>query len=190
MPDYDMLDKLVVHLQQYALQVVFVAIDDDRVAIAELTQHKILVNTSSRAPLEIVFTIAHLFGHYIQFANYEKYRSLIQKVKEEPKPLQLPKGFKAGFYDYEMEAFQIGKKLLENIQKFDPELERKYQLFFETDFELFWQFLTVGTKQSAESFNRELNQRYETDKKDRAPLVPIDYPSTPVNLHHINLIVY
>lgn len=190
MNDIKVLNGLVAFLDKYGLKVDFISTDDERVAIAELSQHTILVNTASRDTIGMIFTIAHLFGHYIQFADYEKYRELIQKVKEEPKPLKLNKAFKVSFYEYELEAFQIGKCLLEKVTEFDNEVERKYQIFFETDFDIFWDYLTLGKNQTPDNFNVELHRRFKQDKKKRNPLKSLDFPNTPVYLHDINLIVY
>jgi len=190
MNDIKVLNSLVDFLENYGLKVDFISTDDEKVAIAELSQHTILVNTLSRDTIGMIFTIAHLFGHYIQFANYDKYKVLIQQVKKEPKPIELPTNFKEDFYNYELEAFEIGKCLLQNITNFDEETERKYQIFFETDFDLFFDYLTKGIQQTPDAFNVELKKRFKSDRKKRVPLNAKEFPKTPVYLHDINLIVY
>jgi|GEM_PF-2702534 len=144
-------------------------------SIGELSQKHIKLNSSLRKPQEIVFTLSHLFGHFIQLQEFDKYRYLVDTVKLD-KPLNLPSNFKKEFWDYEKEAFQIGKKLLEQIITFDSDIERKYQIFFETDFDLFWEYLETGQEIDPMHFNKVLYQRYKSDTNtSRTPLKALDY---------------
>ena len=164
------LEKLIVFLQNtYGVEVVIKDSIEDGIEIAELVNRTILINKQSRSETEILFVIGHLFGHMVQFSHYEDYRHLVEKVGE-PKPLQLSNDFKKAFYAYEVEGYRIGKGLMETVLgKTETNiLDEKYQIYLETDFITFWEYLTTGNQISVSAFNTLLLRNY-IDWKGRYP---------------------
>ena len=160
------LQQIIAFLKtRYGIEIVLTESIEDNVEIAELVNKKIIVNTTARDSEAILFVIAHLFGHMVQFTNYEKYRLLVETV-ERPKPLALSNEFKQAFYKYEVEAYKIGKGLLESIIS-DSDmnlLDEHYQIYLETDFNVFWEYLTTGDQASISEFNTVLNKQYAAQK--------------------------
>lgn len=156
------LQKLIAFLKDtYSVEVTIKDSIEDGIEIAELVNRSILINKQSRNDTEILFVIGHLFGHMVQFSHYEDYRHLVEKVGE-PKPLQLSDDFKKAFYAYEVEGYRIGKGLMEAVlgKAEANTLDEKYQIYLETDFLTFWQYLTTGNQISVSAFNTLLLQNY------------------------------
>lgn len=144
--------------------------------IAELRAGTIVVNYTARTKWSAAITIAHLFGHLVQFMTYAKYERLVEAVRG-PKPVILSDRFKAEFAAYETEAFAIGKGLLLEVTTFDVNVERFYQAFHRTDFELFWDYITTGRKTNAREFDIALEQNFLLlQGKDLVPFESITPP--------------
>jgi hypothetical protein len=151
---------------------------ENYVNIADFSGKTIRVNTSVRGDEELIFIIAHLFGHMVQFSNYPHYKELVEET-ERPKPLQLSEEFKAAFYAYEREGYAIGKALLE--QALGPtkteQLDERYQLYLETDFTAFWSYITTGVQISSVEFEKKLRENYRSGVgQNRKPLTRVDLP--------------
>ncbi len=175
------LQKLIAFLKDtYNVEVTIKDSIEDGIEIAELVNRSILINKQSRSETEILFVIGHLFGHMVQFSHYEDYRYLVEKVAE-AKPLQLSDDFKNAFYAYEVEGYKIGKGLMETVlgKAEASMLDEKYQIYLETDFSTFWEYLTTGNQISVSAFNTILLQNY-IDWKGRYPkkLEIIPLPNT------------
>lgn len=154
---------------KYAIEIMLIEGVKEGFDIAGLANKKLTVNTESRDEVGVMFVIAHLFGHTVQYTRYEKYRHLIEKVKE-PKPLNLSEDFKKEFYEYEVEGYKIGKGLLETVlgNEKASHLDERYQIYLEVDFTTFWEYLISGKQIPVPEFNKLLNQRYE-DWKGKYP---------------------
>ncbi len=146
---------------KYGIEVEIKDTLEDGIEIAQLKNKKILINQDSRDELGILFVIAHLFGHMVQFERYDDYRHLLEPVKA-PKPLVLSEDFKKAFYAYEVEGYRIGKGLIEHAlgENCAREIDEKYQIYLDTDFTLYWEYLTTGVQSSAKEFNEELYRNF------------------------------
>ena len=174
LPESIMLERVVAVLKKQGVDVHFVESDNEGIEIGELKNGRITLNTRSRDKLSMVFTIAHLYGHYNQFRNYSKYKHLIETV-EKHVPIQLGHEFKQEFWEYEKEAFGIGKTLMNESFSVTEEIDQKYQTFMVTDFEHFWNYITTGTGESISEFNDRLVKNYLSYPKFEKPIeaVPI-----------------
>jgi hypothetical protein len=170
-----MLNTMVASLENKHLNVRFVKDDTDGIEIGELKNNTILLNVNSRDELSLVFTMAHLFGHYCQFKNYDKYRRLVETI-EKPAPLELSAGFKAEFWEYEKEAFGIGKSLMMESFPVSDELDNRYQIFMLTDFEHFWDYITTGNNEGITEFNRRLDNYYNQDMQFEEKVHAVSIP--------------
>ena len=160
--DESRLERLVVRLASRGITVTFLDEgNEERVTIAQLRDFRIIINRDSRDTAGSLFTIAHLFGHLVQFTDYEAYRHLTERV-EEPKPLRLDEEFKRAFYAYECEAFGYGKTVMREAFPLTPDVERRFAIFMETDFEHFWNYLTTGRQGDVASFNALLTRNYHS----------------------------
>jgi hypothetical protein len=126
---------------------------------------RILINAEARDELGLVFILAHLFGHMVQFSNYEKYRHLVEAV-EKPKPLKLSLGFKKAFRGYEGEAAEIGKGLLEKVfgknSGYVKSIDGRFQTYMDTDFRIYWhQYLMAGRQVTSREFNTAVRMDYQ-----------------------------
>ncbi len=162
---------------KYGVQVIINDAVIDGIEIAELVNRNILINKQSRGEAEILFVIAHLFGHMVQFSHYENYQYLVEKVAE-PKPLRLSTDFRKSFYEYEVEAYSIGKGLMEIA--LGPEivaiLDEKYQIYLDTDFLSYWDYLTTGKQASVAEFNTLLLHNYSNWKGNYPNQLPTILP--------------
>ena len=168
-----MLDRIVSVLATKNVRVNFINNSNHTIEIGELRANQITINTNLRDNLSIIFTIAHLFGHYIQFRNYSKYKHLIETV-EKPVPLNLSDDFRQMFWDYEKEAFGIGKSLMYESFPITLKIAQMYQIFMVTDFEHFWHYITTGKVEGIDEFNKRLQKNYSSDKKVLEMIEPID----------------
>src|SRR5258708_2274668 len=147
------LDALVQHLRELGITVTFTEDEAGDVTIAQFRNQHIVINTRSRDGLNCIFTIAHLFGHLVQFLSYDKYAYLTRQV-EGPKPVAVDVDFRRAFYDYEVEAFRIGKGLVLECFDMPREVDSKYTLFLRADFAHFWYFVTTGENGDTATFNQ------------------------------------
>jgi hypothetical protein len=148
--------------EKYAVEVVIADFKEkEGVEIGALTDKRILINKKSRDDVGVLFVIAHLFGHMVQFSNYEKYRHLVEEV-EKPKPLSLSESFWLEFYEYECEAYRIGETLfLEALGPITADLlDERFQIYRDTDFVMFKKFLKTGRQISIDEFNEILDRNY------------------------------
>lgn len=171
-----MLNDIVARLKSRNIEVRFVSSEQDGIEIGELKNRRITLNINSRDELSLIFTIAHLFGHYCQFNNYENYKHLIEGV-EKPVPIKLTEDFKNEFWSYEKEAFAIGKSLMLEAFLVDENLDNRYQTFMVTDFEHFWNYITTGKNEGVAEFNRRLEQNYSRNLAFEKPIQPIEASS-------------
>lgn len=170
-----MLNCIIAVLKNKNIEVHFIQSVKDDIEIGELKNGRITLNTDSRDDLSLVFTIAHLFGHYIQFRNYSKYKHLVETV-EQTVPLQLSENFKQDFFNYEKEAYGIGKSLMNDSFPVTEDIDQKYQSFMITDFEHFWHYITTGHRAGLKEFNKLLNINYANHPKFENPINPILVP--------------
>lgn len=171
----EMLNDIVARLKARHIDVHFVNSDKDGIEIGELKNGRITLNTNSRDELSLVFTIAHLFGHYCQFKNYDRYKHLIEAV-EKPAPIKVAEGFKDKFWAYEKEAFEIGKSLMLEAFPVETDLDNRYQTFMRTDFEHFWDYITTGENEGVSEFNKRLETNYSQNLKFEKQIQPIPVP--------------
>lgn len=171
-----MLNDIIDCLKSKCIDVHFVKSDKDGIEIGELKNGRITLNTNSRDELSLVFTIAHLFGHYCQFSNYDKYKHLIEAV-EKPAPIKVPLDFKNSFWEYEKEAFGIGKTLMSEAFPVDESLDNRYQTFMLTDFQHFWDYITTGENEGVKEFNQRLEKNYSQNLKFEKQIQPIPIPA-------------
>jgi hypothetical protein len=183
------LNQLIECLNNKNIQTELLPDAKEGIEIGELKNNKIVLNTKSRDELSLVFTIAHLYGHYTQFQDYEKYKHLVEEV-EKPVPLKLTNEFKSAFWEYEKEAFSIGKGLMQEVTMFDDELENKYQTFMETDFEHFWDYLMSGRNEDVKSFNERLEKNYKKINNKRVPLKAVYANHVNSNTPNIQVTVF
>jgi hypothetical protein len=158
----------------------------EEVTIAQLRNQHIVINSRSRDGLNCIFTIAHLFGHLVQFLGYEKYAHLTTRV-EGPMPVAVDEDFRQAFYKYEIEAFRIGKGLMSECFDVPLEMDSKYNLFLETDFAHFWHFITTGERGDSATFNRMLAEAYKGWTSNRRALSPLPHPK-PICLNRSALV--
>lgn len=170
-----MLNNVVACLKERNIEVHFVNSDNAGIEIGELRNGKILLNNHSRDELSLIFTSAHLFGHYCQFKNYAKYKHLVEEV-EKPVPIKLSNEFKEKFWDYEKEAFGIGKSLMLEAFSVDENLDNRYQTFMLTDFEHFWDYITSGKREGVKEFNQRLETNYGRNLTFEKQIQPIPIP--------------
>jgi len=168
----NLLEDLVIELKNRKIRVHYIESKNDNINVAELKNSNIFVNITSRDELSVAFTIAHLYGHLIQFKDYEKYKHLIEIVKR-PVPVNLSKRFLSEFWRYEKEAFCIGKGLLIDIGYMNFEIERKYSVFLQTDYNYFMKYLTTGENCNIEDFNKLLIENYNRINSKIYKLKPI-----------------
>jgi hypothetical protein len=119
------------------------------------------VNADSRDDEGLLFPIAHLFGHMVQFTRYRDYAHLVDTV-EGPKPPALSEGFRREFYAYGFEAYRLGKALLTAAlgEAVFGAMDERYQISLDTDFAIFWDYLTTGRQMATRDFNGRLAQNY------------------------------
>lgn len=171
------LARLVARLRERGVEVRLLREDEpERVTVAQLRTRQIIVNPTARDALGSIFTIAHLFGHLVQFADYDRYRHFTERI-EGSKPTVLDEAFKVAFYSYEREAFGFGKTLLLEAFPQTPEMESKYAIFMETDFAHFWYYLTTGDEGDITAFLRQLKQNYEGWRGNRTKIAPRVLPA-------------
>lgn len=163
---------MVKTLNKHGINVYLSRSAQEGIDIAQLQNKKISINTGARDTLSTVFTIAHLYGHLVQYTNYNKYAHLIEAVSKD-KPLRLDEEFKKQFYQYEREAFRIGKGLMLQASNMTKEIDSKYFIFMNTDFNHFWSYITTGKKGDIETFNQMLKENYKHWKSQRRSLKPI-----------------
>jgi hypothetical protein len=138
--------------------------EDEGVDIGAIRHKKILIDRRSRGELGILFVMAHLFGHMVQFTDYEKYRHIVETEEKNEKPIKLSDEFKKEFFDYEVEGYRIGKSFMKEVlgESEVEAVDEKYQIYLNTDFELFWNYLTKAEHTSIEDFNVILEERYRS----------------------------
>ena len=83
-------------------------VGDDKTPEVELSGKKIRVNISDRSLLGMIFTLAHVFGHYVQMQYPQKSQKILEYAALTP-PLLLTPAFRDEFFAYEKEAYEIGK---------------------------------------------------------------------------------
>jgi hypothetical protein len=171
------LQVLVRGLDELGVTVTLADDEISHVTIAQLRNQHIVINTRRRDGLNCIFTVAHLFGHLIQFLSYEKYVHLTSRV-EGPKPVTVDAEFRRAFYDYEVEAFGIGKGLMLECFQMSREIDSKYTLFLEADFAHFWHFITTGERGDAASFNQFLAEAYKGWTANQRFLTPLAHPKS------------
>jgi hypothetical protein len=185
-----MLNRIVASLESRHLDIQFVRDECEGIEIGELKNNNIVLNVNSRDELSLVFTIAHLFGHFCQFKNYDKYKHLVETV-EKPAPLELSSGFKAEFWEYEKEAFGIGKTLMMESFPVSDELDNLYQIFMITDFEHFWDYITTGRNEGIKEFNKRLDNYYRENLKFEEKVRPVSIPEiSATNIIEPKVIIY
>ena len=185
------LNKIVDTLEKRGIAVHFVDTKIDDLEIGELKAGVMRLNRQSRDELGMIFTIAHLFGHYCQFKNYNKYRHLVEAVAA-PVPIELSDSFRGEFLEYEREAFGIGKTLIQEVGPPDDDWTGKYKCFMTADFEHFWAYITTGKKEDQTVFHQQLQTLYRqkaADDDDLIEALPIpDYSTT--DLPHPEVIIF
>jgi len=167
-----MLYELRMNLKSKGIDVLLVNKIGEGSDIAELKNKKIKINKNSRDKLSILFTMAHLYGHLVQFNSSGYYQRLTKRVKP-PFPLKFSDGFKQKFKEYEMEAMRIGKGLMLESFDLDYETDIKYYIFMETDFKHYWNYVTTGKKGSIRDFNLLLLANYKKWDKSKRTIDPI-----------------
>ncbi len=154
------INKVIEALKKRGIEVTLLDDAEEGIEIGELKNGRITINTKARDGENLLFTLGHLFGHYVQFNNYDKYKHLIERV-DEPKPLKnIDQKFRDEFWEYEKEAFRIGKGLIMSVTEIPEELERKFEIFMHADYEFFFRFLETGNNITPEGLNNVLNERY------------------------------
>lgn len=174
------LDSLIHYLETVGVTVSLSREEAKEVTIAQLRNQHIVINTRNRDGLNCLFTVAHLFGHLVQNLNYDRYSHLTSRV-EGAKPVVVDDAFRVAFYEYEVEAFRIGKGLMQACFEADRELDSKYTLFMETDFAHFWHFITTGERGDAATFNEILEEAYLAWPSNERFLSPLPHPK-PIRL--------
>lgn len=166
----EMMKSILAGLNSWGIEVQFIHDGEDSIAIGELREGKIKLNTNARDELSQIFTIAHLFGHYCQFKDYDEYKHLIEIVNQ-PLPVTPDADFKAEFWRYEQEAFGIGLTLMTSAFNVTEKTKRYYQVFMQTDFDHFWNYITTGVNENIRQFNKALKRNYRN----------VEFTGTPMN---------
>ena len=149
--------------REYDIGIEIGASSPDKVKVGLAHQNTISINSCSRGILEQAFVISHLFGHMVQYLDFEKYKTLVEQTSFKP-PLSLSAGFKASFREYEAEAFSYGFFALSSIASgIDSNLYHKYLAYFNLDFDRYWIYLTTGEVTTNDQFNRLLEEYYQQD---------------------------
>jgi hypothetical protein len=107
------------------------------------------------------FTLCHLFGHLIQFADPERYNHLVRAVSK-ALPILLGDAFWQEFYAYEREAFGYGAALLESAVPADAVLKGLYSNFMEVDFLHFRSVITTGERPNRSEYLDMVRRRYQS----------------------------
>lgn len=158
----------------------------EQTSIAQLRNQRIVINTRSRDMLSCIFTIAHLFGHLVQRFSYERYVHLLTRV-DAPKPISADDSFRRAFYQYEVEAFQLGKGLMLSCFEMSREMDSKYTLFMQTDFAHFWRYITTGKRGDIATFNEMLVRAFRGWEGNKELLTPLPHPR-PIRIERSTLI--
>lgn len=119
--------------------------------VAEMRYNRLVVNTSSRGLEGTIFVVAHVFGHLVQYATKD-YGSLLARVSGTP-PLNLTDEFKLEYFAYEVEAYEIGRGLIEQAFHVTDDMDKRYQIFKLTDLDHYWHYLVTGVSGSRNEFD-------------------------------------
>jgi NitT/TauT family transport system ATP-binding protein len=95
---------------------------------------------------------------------------------EAPKPISVDEHFRRAFYQYEVEAFQLGKGLLLSCFEMPQEMDSKYILFMQTDFAHFWHYITTGKQGDIATFNEMLARAFREWEGNKEFLSPLPHP--------------
>lgn len=122
------------------------------IEIASWNKSVLVINPKRRGCIATAFLIAHVFGHIVQYQNDINYDHLLSVVNSKNYPLVLSNNFKTDYFEYEKEAFQIGKGLFEDVLEFNFDMDILYRSFMYADFDFFWKYITTGRKQEDNLF--------------------------------------
>ncbi len=172
---------LIRYLNGINVRVTLYDAESAKFSIAQLRRQHIIVNTHARDGLNCLFTIAHLFGHLVQYLSYEKYVHLTKEVSK-PLPIVANENFRKEFFQYEVEAFRIGKGLMLSCFEMNSEMDSKYSLFMKTDFDHFWHYITTNEKGDIDAFNQLLDEAYLHWNTNKELLEPLPHPK-PIQLN-------
>jgi hypothetical protein len=133
--------------------------------IGEFEGMAISVNPAARNVRDSIFVICHLFGHMIQFSEFDKYRNLVEAV-DRPKPLKLRWAFKRQFAQYELEAYCYGRELMRRSlgEPFAAAMDDAYHLYFRTDLELFFRYVASGRRNTVQAFSHAMRTKSRARK--------------------------
>lgn len=139
----ELLEATSKHLNQaYGINVLLVHHDIGiETEVAAWRNKKLVVDVQERGSAGSLFILSHVFGHLVQY-SLRDYSSLLNIVNHSIPPLNLSDIFKENFFEYEKEAFQIGKGLMEQVFPVDAEMDHEYQVFMYADFAHYWDYLT------------------------------------------------
>ncbi len=168
------LEKLTNFLsKRYGIEVI-----NGDVEIAEIFNTKIVINPNSRDEISLLFLVAHLFGHAIQSFNTDNEIDIYKKFKTLRKLKCDENDLKKDVYSYEIQAYQIGKGLLEMVFGFDEVdgLDEKLQIYMDTDFVLFSEYLLADNRVSVNDFNKILEFNYTKYKGKYPKKLKVIYP--------------
>ncbi len=119
--------------------------------VAEMKYNRLVINTSSRGLEGTIFVVAHVFGHLVQYAT-KNYGALLAQVSGTP-PLNLSEEFKQEYFAYEIEAYEIGRGLIEQALLITDDMDKRYQAFKLADLDHFWHYLVTGVSGSRNDFD-------------------------------------
>jgi hypothetical protein len=133
--------------------------------VGEFQGNAISVNPAARNVRDSIFVICHLFGHMIQFSEFDKYRNLVEAV-DRPKPLKLRLAFKRRFAQYELEAYCYGRELMRRSlgEPFAATMDEAYHLYFRTDLELFFRYVASGRRNTVQAFSHAIRAKNRARK--------------------------
>lgn len=164
---YRLIEIIQVLKEEFGIFVVPVLWEDTTPEV-ELQWRKILVNISDRSLLGMIFTISHVFGHYVQLQHKEDNKDLLLYANQKP-PIILSQDFQEKFRLYEKEAFEIGKWLMIKAFWSTDEIDQAYEIFFQEDFTHYMDYLAWKVSWDILTFNKYLSHRL-IEYKDAVPI--------------------
>lgn len=150
-----MLEKMVTLLSaKYWIEVELVntsvSIQDE---IAQWKNNRLKVDVRKRWTIGSLFLLSHVFWHLIQFSSDVDYNELLANIRDQKPPMNLSPAFKADYFDFENEAFQFWRTIMEEAFDIDNELWILYSSFAYADYEHYWRHLVRVKSSTKEEFN-------------------------------------
>ncbi|MCH8518910.1 hypothetical protein LAT59_04075 [Candidatus Gracilibacteria bacterium] len=156
LPGAGLMLELMVKLlgEKYGIEVELVnesvTIQDE---IAQWKNNRLKVDVRKRGTIGSMFLLSHVFGHLIQFSSNADYESILSVVRGRTPPMNLSSEFKSQYFDFENEAFQFGRTIMEEAFDMDESLGVLYSSFAYADYEHYWRHLVRAKGSTKNEFD-------------------------------------